>query len=149
MKTVHVEARTLAPAAEIWRLWLDVENSPQWDTDVEWSRMNGPFSVGHRGEFKLKNGPRLSFVLDEVREQQSYANTVRFFPGFHVRFTHEIRRGSGKGIVVQHGAQFSGPLAPILGLVLRKKIHAALSLAMKNMVALAERRPQPAASQAA
>lgn len=137
MSDVRVEKRTRASADAIWQMWVEVEKSPEWDRDVDWSRLHGPFQIGTRGEFKLKGGPRLSFMLDQVRRGQGYANTVRM-PGLAVRFTHTLEALAGGELRVVHGAEFSGVLGWLLRPLARKPLTKALASALENMIGIAE-----------
>lgn len=120
-------------------MWIDVEGSPLWDTDVEWSRLDGAFRPGSRGAFKLKDGPKLNFELDRVELLRSYTNTVRL-PGLRLRFTHEIETIDERTNVVRHGAEISGPLGWLLAPFLLRKLRVALNLALQNMLRHAERK---------
>lgn len=135
---ISTSVMTSASAAAIWQLWADVENSPVWDTDVAWSRLEGPFIIGSQGAFKLKNGPELSFVLEEVAYQQHYSNTVKL-RGLALNFSHRIEPVSTKEIRVTHGATIKGPLGVILARILKGKLQKALSESLQRMVVLAER----------
>jgi uncharacterized protein YndB with AHSA1/START domain len=139
--------RTTAPPAIIWRMWADVERSPRWDVDVKWSRLDGEFAVGTRGELELKSGVRLSFVLDEVVHGRSYANVVRI-AGVRVRFTHDVEPISAGEYRVTHAAELGGPLGWLLRPLLRRSLQAALSRALGNMIRLAEE-ARPCASPSA
>jgi hypothetical protein len=127
---------TSASAAEIWRIWTDVEHSPIWDTDVAWSSLDGPFFVGTRGAFKLKEGPKLSFVLDQVAYQQHYSNTVKL-PGIALTFSHHIEPLSAQEIRITHGAVIRGPVGFMLAPLLKLKLRKALTDSLQRMVALA------------
>ena len=143
--SISVEARTRATSAQIWKLWTDVEGSPLWDTDVEWSRLHGRFAVGTEGEFKLKTGQHARFTLVEVSPEVSYSNVVRM-PGFRVCFTHRLERVSPRELRVVHGAQITGPLAWPVRALARKPLTQALSAALTNMLRLAERETFDAAA---
>ena len=141
MPHAQVQATTLASATDIWKMWIDVEGSPSWDTDVDWSRLDGAFRPGTRGAFKLKGGPELSFELDRVELLRAYTNTVRL-PGLRVRFTHEVHPIDGRLHVVRHGAELGGPLGWLLAPVLLRKLRSALHQALQNMVKQAEQNAQ-------
>ena len=50
---------------QIWKIWSDINNRPQWDLDTEWAELNGPFEVGAVFRFKPKGGPKLSMSITE------------------------------------------------------------------------------------
>lgn len=144
MTTVQTSATTIASAAAVWRLWSDVENSPAWDTDVAWSRLDGEFEPGAHGEFKLKRGPSLRFVIDEVADD-GYANTVRV-PGLRVRFTHVFEQVAPGKLRITHGAELGGGLGWLAAPLLRHQLERAMAIALDNFVQLAERSSQEEAS---
>lgn len=137
MITVQATANTTASPAAIWQLWSDVAGSPAWDTDVAWSRLDGAFEPGTRGAFKLKRGPSLEFVIDQVATDRSYANTVRL-PGVRVRFTHALEQVSPGALRITHGAELTGGLGWLVGPLLRRQLAKALAAALDNFVRLAE-----------
>lgn len=147
MQDVIVEGRTSASAQRIWAIWTDVERSPAWDLDVEWSRLDGPFAVGGHGRFKLKGGPEVGFVLDQVVRERSYANVARLLPGVTVRFTHDLWPHEG-GVAVRHGAEIGGPLGRLLRPLLRRMLREALRKALDNMLLVAEGASVPAVGEA-
>jgi hypothetical protein len=138
MISAQASASTRASAATVWGLWNDVAGSPAWDTDVAWSRLHGSFAAGTRGEFKLKRGPSLAFVIDEVTVERSYANVVRL-PGLRVRFTHTLDQLSPTALRVTHGVELSGGLGWLVAPLLRRPLARAMAAAIDNLVQLAER----------
>ena len=140
MRSIEVTEETRASTGTIWALWCDVEGSPRWDTDVQWSRLGGPFEIGTRGAFRLKGGPRVSFLLTEVRPGAGYENAVRLLPGLRVTFTHAVEPRRPSGCRVRHGARFEGPLAPVAAAILGPRLRSALGAALMKLVALAEER---------
>ncbi len=118
-------------------MWTDIEHSPAWDQDVAWSQLDGAFSPGTTGAFKLKGGPRLRFRLDRVELLRSYANTVGL-PGLRLQFTHDMLPQADQGLLVRHGAHIGGPLGWLLRPLLQKKLQSALQVALHNMLSLAE-----------
>jgi hypothetical protein len=149
MSKIRVSVSTVASPAAVWRLWTNVSASSAWDTDVAWSRLHGPFAVGTRGELKLKGLPTLSFVLDEVTKEQSYANVVSM-PGLRVRFTHDLEPQSATTMRITHGAEIGGRLGWLVRPLVRRPLTRALATALDNFVRLAEAAepesaPRPAA----
>jgi hypothetical protein len=50
--TAHVST-SAAPAA-IFARWADTDTWPQWNSDTEWVRLDGPFVEGATGTLKPK-----------------------------------------------------------------------------------------------
>jgi hypothetical protein len=128
---MHARAARIvqAPRAIIWSLWEDVEGSPRWDDEVLCSRLDGPFRARTRGEFSLRSGLRVPFVLTDVGPDH-YANRARFVPGLNVLFAHELIALGPRETMVIHEARFEGvlgrPLAPLLAAPLSRALKRAL-----------------------
>lgn len=121
----------------IWRLWSDVERWSDWDEQVAWSKIDGPFAVGTRGKLKPKSGPASKFELLDVRPGEAFADRT-FLPGTFLDFTHRLEEVEG-GVRITHTASFSGPLAFLFSRIIgRAKIAAALPRAVTKLAALAE-----------
>lgn len=118
------------------RLWSDVEGWRRWDEEVEWSRLNGPFEAGIRGELKPKGGPRASFVTTEVLQGHSFANRLRL-PLASVEFFHEMEP-IDEGTSIVHEVRISGPLSPVFARLLGPGFAKGLAEAVRNVARLAE-----------
>ena len=145
MPHVQVQATTRASAIDIWKMWIDVEASPTWDTDVEMEPAGRCVPARHPRRIQAQGRPELRFKLDRVELLRSYSNSVRL-PGLRVRFTHEFESIDDRRSVVRHGAVLSGPLAWVLAPFLVRKLRTALLLALQNMLMLAEQKANLAAA---
>lgn len=58
MKTIATaKIITDVPAQRFFERWADMSTWPQWNTDTEWVRLDGPFRTGATGRLKPKGGP--------------------------------------------------------------------------------------------
>jgi hypothetical protein len=88
-KTYSTIVNDVTPA-QIWQVWSDVENRPQWDIDTEWAELGGPFAVGSTIRFKPKGGPKVSLTITECILNQRFTDCFKFF-GSRLYGIHEIK----------------------------------------------------------
>jgi hypothetical protein len=74
---------------DMWNLWIDVDNWHQWDTDIEYGRMDGPFVIGSLYVFKPKRMSVIRLKLVEVEKMRKYTDHCKFF-GANLYGTHEM-----------------------------------------------------------
>lgn len=88
-------ATTMASPSQIWRVFEDVENWKSWDYEVEFSRMNGPFEAGTRGQLKMQQSPKLETQLTYVDPLKKFVLEAKLLFATAV-MTHTIARVDGK-----------------------------------------------------
>lgn len=126
-----------APAAAVWRQYVDVERWSEWDDEVEWCKLEGPFVAGTRGKLKPKGGPTASFQLLEVEPNRRFHDRTSL-PLTKLDFEHLLEPVDG-GVRVTHTVTFSGPLAFLFSRIIgRKKLEAGLPRAVGKLAARAE-----------
>ena len=76
---------------------------PEWNTDTEWVRLDGPFQTGGTGMLKPKGGPKVRFVLDSVVPEREFVD-VSLLLGARLTFRHDVepRRGGARRCHRQH-----------------------------------------------
>ncbi len=94
---------TAAPAAEIWRIWTDVDQWPTWDIGLQQAVLTGPFVEGTKGTLISDQGQKAKFVITAVNEGTSYTFKTKLPLGSleitrslvaetgTVRFTHVVK----------------------------------------------------------
>ena len=113
-----------APASAFFARWADMETWPEWNTDTDWVRLDGPFAQGATGTLKPKGGPKVRFVVAELSDER-FLDVSRLV-GARLSFDHRVTvRDSGTQIEVT--VSLDGPLArvwnAILGADLRKSLQ--------------------------
>ncbi|WP_434603146.1 SRPBCC family protein [Pseudomonas sp. R1-7] len=139
MNDVTVKRIVKSPPALIWNIWSDFPQAPLWDTDVRRCELDGPFQAGTLGKCVLKNGLQMPLKLEGVEFQESYRNSARLL-WMHLEFDHRMRRLSPGETQVIHTASITGPLSFLYRGLVRKALAAAMTTALDNLAALAERR---------
>lgn len=59
---------TTAPPAAVWRVWSDVNHWPEWNPDMNASRLDGPLAMGTRGMIDTKSGGKHDVVVTRCEE---------------------------------------------------------------------------------
>ena len=74
----HSILTTEATKEQMWKLFADVNNWQQWDTGIEYARMEGSFVKGNHFELKPKGGPKVTIELVETIENQKFTDLTKF-----------------------------------------------------------------------
>lgn len=135
--TVQAETTTQARPQDIWKLWTDVSTWSRWSHDLEWSRLEGPFSKGTTGTLKPKGWPVSKFILTDIEEGKSFRDES-FLPKTKITFSHHMKTEGSKVHIVHH-VHVSGLLAPLLWLTMRPMLKKGLPANVKRLVQMAEK----------
>lgn len=136
MWSYEYTSETKGSSEAVWRLWADVSNWKRWDSEVLWSKVDGPFAVGTSGVLKPKHGPQAKFVLTEVQEEKRFVDQTKI-AGTTLTFIHELQP-MPNGSKITHRIEITGLLAPVLGATLGRQLKAGLPTAVQNLAKLAE-----------
>ena len=105
-----------APAAEVWRVFTDVERWPEWTASVtRLAALDGPeIEVGRRFQIEQPRMPKLVWEVTEVSPGVSWTWRQRS-PGGTTLATHEVvAEGDGRTLVRQRIDQ-RGPVGVLVG----------------------------------
>lgn len=122
---------TASPQAFFAR-WADMATWPEWNTDTEWVRLDGPFATGSTGVLKPKGGPKTKFVIEKLTDREFV--DVSMLLGARLTFHHTVSVVP-QGTSVSVAVTLSGPLARLWNLLLGKGIKASLRRDLDNLVA--------------
>jgi hypothetical protein len=133
-------AESSADPHAVWRRYVDVEHWSDWSRQgVEWSRIDGPFEVGTKGESKPPGSRRLAFKLVTVEPDKCFASEVRL-PGARLRFEHAIEP-TEPGSCITHRVTLEGPLAFLYTRMVRKGVEQGLPDGVDRLAAMAAAAP--------
>jgi hypothetical protein len=132
----QAQATSTAPAAAFFHRWADCETWPDWNTDTEWVRLDGPFGEGVTGTLKPRGGPKVRFTVTELRERRFV--DVSQMPGGRVTFAHEIDEAAGM-TTVDVAVSIDGPLGWFWRRVLGDGFRTSLQPDLDRLVAVVER----------
>ncbi|QIS22331.1 SRPBCC family protein [Nocardia terpenica] len=100
-------ATSTAAPADFFARWADMQTWPEWNSDTEWVRLDGPFGPGATGTLKPKGGPKVSFTVAKLTDTE-FVDISRLF-GARLAFAHQVESSEGR---TQVSVQISieGPL---------------------------------------
>jgi Polyketide cyclase / dehydrase and lipid transport len=94
MDIAAATATSSAPVAGFFARWGDMTTWPDWNTDTEWVRLDGPFAQGATGTLKPKGGPKVTFTVTRLTDTE-FVDVSRM-PGGRVTFAHVITAEGGR-----------------------------------------------------
>ncbi|MBI3897412.1 MAG: SRPBCC family protein [Gammaproteobacteria bacterium] len=65
-------------AAQVWKVWIDVNQWHTWQSDIDYARLDGAFSVGNRFLLKPKGGPKVNIRIAKVEPNKSFTDFTQF-----------------------------------------------------------------------
>ncbi|WP_431682425.1 SRPBCC family protein [Kitasatospora sp. KL5] len=137
--TKLAEARitsTAHPSAFFAR-WADTATWPEWNTDTEWVRLDGPFEAGTTGVLKPKGGPKVPFTVETLVPEREFTDVSRLL-GARLTFRHLVGRTAEGTTAVDVDVTLTGPLAPLWNAILGKGIRESLQADLDRLAATAE-----------
>jgi len=124
-----------APAAFFAR-WADMATWPQWNTDTEWVRLDGPFTQGATGVLKPRGGPKVPFEVAVLVPGREFTDVSRLF-GARLTFRHLVGRDEAGATRVDVEVTLTGPLSFFWNLALGKGIRASIQADLDRLAAAA------------
>lgn len=95
--------------ADVWRLWVDVNNRHTWDLDSEYCRLEGPFQVGAKFTLKPMGASVVEIEIIEAQENFKFTDRTRFW-GAIMDGIHEMEE-TQEGLRLTTTIQISGPFS--------------------------------------
>lgn len=136
MWTTQAETVCGATPEAVFALW-EVERWKDWDHEVEWARLDGPFATGTTGEMKVRGGPRARFTVLAVERNRGFTDRSHL-PLTNVDFQHVLEPLAEGALRIKHTVTLSGPLAFFFSRVIGPKLKRGLPHAVKSLGRLAE-----------
>ena len=117
--------------SDLWEVYRDVENWKNWDTEIEWSKLEGDFQEGSFGQLKAKGAPILKLEITKIVENKRYEYQTNV-PFGKLVVDHIIEQ---KGDLVEftHSVYFTGPLSCILDFALGRGFRKVLPDVLNNI----------------
>ena len=111
---------------------------PEWNSDMEWARLDGAFAQGATGALKPKGGPQVKFVIEELVTNKKLVD-VSLLLGARLTFNHTLSMNAQNETVIDVVVTMSGPMMWFWDLVIGKGIKESAQRDLDNLVAVAER----------
>jgi hypothetical protein len=138
MHVITVARRTSARRDAIWQLWADVPRRTRWDDSLAYATVDGPFERGATGVAKLKGQPERRFEVLHCVPLQAYTDRIFLPLSGKMDWAHSIRETDGE-CAVTFDVSVTGPISPILWLILKRILRRELPATVDKLIALAER----------
>jgi hypothetical protein len=127
-----VTKTTTKTASEIWAKYADVANWNTWDTDTEYSSLNGNFELGAIGKVKPKDSSEATFTITEFVEGKSFMVTCNL-PLAQIKFNHIIDQKTDGSVDLTHSVELVGFLAPLWNLIIGNSLVKGLDSIVANL----------------
>ena len=121
----------------VWALWADVDRWHEWDEDIEWARLEGPFREGAKFTLKPKGGPRVGIALTRIEPLRGYTDETRF-PLATMHGIHDMEE-TAEGLKLTITIRIRGPLAWLWRKIVAEGVAAEAPAQMDALAAYARR----------
>lgn len=137
MPTYEASTGSRAAPRAVWDAWIDVA---RWSESehIESARIDGEFRPGAVITSKAKGLPRANVKVTRVEPPGLWADESTS-PGIRMTFEHVIEP-TPDGTVITERAQIRGPLAPLVGPLLRRRLEALFAASVAHVARIAEER---------
>jgi hypothetical protein len=105
---------TSASPVRVWQVWSDVNHWPEWNPDMNESRLDGPLKLGATGMINTKSGGKHDVVVTHYEEGRSFELESTALPGTKMAIRATVAP-SGAGSRITQGFEPRGLLAPLVG----------------------------------
>lgn len=123
---------TTATPAQIWRVWEDVETWKDWDHEIEFSRLNGPFKAGTTGCLKMRKSPIFKTQITQVEPLRRYVFEAKLFFARSVSISIIDQIVDKTYVTLQN--EIRGPLAFLYALLIGRGIKEKTPNEMQQML---------------
>ena len=128
-------ASTARPQA-FFALWADVATWPQWNENIEWVHLDGPFAESATGAMKPRRGNVVRFVVARLDPDREFTRVSRL-PGARLTVRHLVT-AHGEGCTVTVEVSLTGPMARAWGLFLARGLRASQQRNLERLARAAE-----------
>jgi hypothetical protein len=134
IKTHSLTVQGIEPR-QIWKVWSDINNRPQWDLDTEWAELKGPFEKGAVFRFKPKGGPKLSMTITDCVLEKSFTDCFKL-PFARLYGSHQMEQ-TPEGLKITTSIKVVGWLGWFLRKLVGEKVAAEVPEQTAMLVKLA------------
>lgn len=129
----YTESTTASPA-RIWQLWTNTDLWPSWDSGLKKASLEGLFKIGAKGRITPDKGPKTTFLIQELSENNRYK--LKFKIPFGKLLLERRLKVESKITYFTHEIQFTGPFKKFMG---GRRYRKMLPGVMKKLKELAEK----------
>lgn len=118
----HSTIATGVTAKQIWQVWSDINNRPQWDLDTEWAELTGAFTEGAVFRFKPKGGPKLYMTITECVPNKAFTDCFKM--PFARMYGQHVMEPVNEGLKITTTIKVEGALGWLLRKIVAEKVVA-------------------------
>jgi hypothetical protein len=111
MWTISASITTTATPSQIWSIYLDFPNWPQWDHGLASYKPDGPFATSTHGTLQPTGGPTIPFSLDLVKPQHTFVDRTPLGPNTVLIGRHQLTALPDGTTQITHTVEIEGPNA--------------------------------------
>lgn len=119
-------------AKKVWGVWTDINNWHTWQNDIEFAKLDSPFTAGSIFKFKPKGGPTLNLEVVELENAKVFTDLTRF-PLAKMYDRHEVIEHPD-GVELKTTISISGPLAFLWRKIVAENIVKGLPAQTKDLI---------------
>lgn len=122
---------------QMWKLFSDVNNWPNWDKSVAFAKLDGKFEKGNHFLFQPEGGPKLRLRIEEAIENRNFTD-LTFFPLAKMYGEHLLEE-TRDGLKITTTMKMKGPLGFLWRKVVAQKIADTLPEDMQEQIKVASK----------
>jgi hypothetical protein len=135
MVSYEASAVTRATPEDVWAEWIDVASWHEGD-HIESAELDGEFRPGATILSKAKGLPRATLTVTRVEPPHVWVDESRA-PGVRMTFEHVVEPGN-EGTAITERVLIEGPLARVVGPLMRRKLTTLLAVSVEHVARRAE-----------
>jgi Polyketide cyclase / dehydrase and lipid transport len=139
MRRYSYETNTAVSAERLFRAKTDIQDWPEWDSELEATAFDAPLAAGSPFMLKPKGGPKVSMRIEQVEAPCRFVD-LALLPLAKMRTSTEFL-ASGNGTRIRVVIEVFGPLAFFWDRMVARKLAADCEQQTQAFIAAAERRP--------
>lgn len=93
---------------DIWNIWTDINNWPQWHGDLDYCKLEGSFEEGNYFILKPKGIKPVKIIITKINKGYSFTDCTTFF-GAKMYDTHSMEE-TQNGLKITNKLVVTGPL---------------------------------------
>lgn len=119
-------------AEKLWKVWIDVNQWPTWQDDIESAKIEGKFEAGNTFAMRPKGGPNVKIRILRADKCVNFTDLTKF-PLAEMTGSHDFIR-HGDEIELKTTMTVKGPLSFLWARIVAKDIVASLPQQTERLV---------------
>lgn len=125
---------------DIWNIWTDINNWPEWHGDLDYCKLEGKFEVGNHFLLKPKDMKKpVKILITEINLGYSFTDCTSFF-GAKMYDTHAVEE-TKEGLKITNTLIVTGPLKWLWIMLVAGGVADSVPIETEALIKLASKRP--------